>query len=246
MSDICSMMYSALNLRPYLQPSLHVDGAPYWFVAIGYFNVVLPSFLPSLSTHSYKYQVAKRNDDMGLDHDMGMQESDILHSTFWHRARLVKAQISRAAKHPLLVSRVREMAHFRAELACARAAKDDARVTRAWIVPSVPSKAASPDTVEREDASKPWKLPPAPSTALLGLSLLGNLDERYTQCYPALTLHTLTTGGRQRPGTLHVFGHTMGGRLWLSLGYDQNAFKEGVVEGWWEEVLKGVNEFLAV
>lgn len=34
------------------------------------------------------------------------------------------------------------------------------------------------------------------------------------------------------------------GKLWISLGYDSNGFESGVIEGWWKELLAGVDEFL--
>ncbi|KIO24779.1 hypothetical protein M407DRAFT_212016 [Tulasnella calospora MUT 4182] len=209
------MMYSALNLRPYLRPC----DLSYWFVSVGFFNVVLPSFLPS----------PKSREDERMD-------NDTLHSTFWHRARVAKAQSSRAAKHPMLVSRTHETAKVRSKRAQTFAAEDDAR-SQGIPVPSViPS--STPTVVEPSAA---------PSMALLGLSLLGNLDGIYThKTYPALQLHTLTTGSRQREGALLVFGYTFVGKLWLSLGYDVNGFKEGVVDAWWKEVLDGVKEFLIV
>ena len=86
---------------------------------------------------------------------------------------------------------------------------------------------------------------PHPSTALAGLSMLGNLDGIYTHAsYPSLKLHTLTTGSRQRSGALLLFGYTFCGKLWLSLGYDVNGFESGSVERWWEGVVSGVGEFL--
>lgn len=36
----------------------------------------------------------------------------------------------------------------------------------------------------------------------------------------------------------------MQGKLWISLGYDSNGFERGVIEGWWKELLAGVDEFL--
>ena len=72
-------MYSALNLRPYLAPS--PSNPSYWFLAIGYFNVVLPTFLPA--------DVAQ---------------------AFWHRARTAKVQSAAAAKSRMLVPRTRCMA----------------------------------------------------------------------------------------------------------------------------------------
>ncbi|THG96972.1 hypothetical protein EW145_g7685, partial [Phellinidium pouzarii] len=91
----------------------------------------------------------------------------------------------------------------------------------------------------------PWTLAPAPSTALVGLSMLGNLDGVYAHAtYPALALHTLTTGSRQRAGAVLLFGYTFCGRLWLSLGFDENGVERRVVGAWWEEVVRGVDEFL--
>ena len=42
--------------------------------------------------------------------------------------------------------------------------------------------------------------------------------------YSPLTLHTLTTGSRQRAGALLLFGYTFAGRLWVSLGWDGGTF----------------------
>lgn len=56
----------------------------------------------------------------------------------------------------------------------------------------------------------------------------------------------LTTGSRQRPSSLLLFAYTFAGKLWFSLGYDSNGFKEGVVENWWKELHLGVEEFLLV
>ena len=63
------MMYSALNLRPYLLTN-SISSDSYWYLAVGYFNVILPSFL--------------RSGDIS--------------STFWHRARAAKQQTAHAAK----------------------------------------------------------------------------------------------------------------------------------------------------
>ena len=41
------MMYTALNLRPYLKAEKALNDS-YWFLAISYFNVVLPTFIPRL------------------------------------------------------------------------------------------------------------------------------------------------------------------------------------------------------
>jgi len=43
-----------------------------------------------------------------------------------------------------------------------------------------------------------------------------------------------------------LFGYTFAGKMWVSLGWDVNAFEEGVVEKFWEEVEGVVKERLVV
>ena len=45
-------------------------------------------------------------------------------------------------------------------------------------------------------------------------------------------------------GGMLLFGYTFAGRLWLSLGYDEEGFEPETVKKWWEGVLNGINEFL--
>jgi len=37
---------------------------------------------------------------------------------------------------------------------------------------------------------------------------------------------------------------TCSGKLWMSLGYDQNGFEEGAIEGFWQEVQDVAREVL--
>lgn len=220
-SELPLMMYTALNIRPYLLPEATANRS-YWFTAIGYLNVVLPTFLPSSS------------------------DREAIRKTFWHRARSAKKQISQAAKHPLLVSRAHQMATLRGERARRWAREDDEKDAGIWTppTPAVTPK-ISQQRPETEVATKPWTLPPAPSTALIGLSMLGNLDSMYAHAdYPSLVLHTLTTGSRQRNGAALLFGYTFARKLWLSLGFDEEGFADGMMQRWWSEVLRGVDEFL--
>ena len=73
-------MYSALNMRRSLLADKHLNDS-YWFLAIGYFNVVLPTFLPT---------------------------SGDVTTTFWHRARSAKNQSAKAANNPFTISRSRK------------------------------------------------------------------------------------------------------------------------------------------
>ncbi|KAG8971144.1 hypothetical protein FRC05_011428 [Tulasnella sp. 425] len=211
-TDLPIMMYTALNLRPYLLPS----DSSYWISALGFFNIILPSFLPSTSFSGYK------------------PPWKALRSTFWHRARFAKAQSARAARHPMLATRVREMARQRSETAKALAVEDDAKEFGLPMPPPTPS--SSPTIAEK------FTPPPA---ALLGLSHHGDLDGIYIhKDYPSIQLHSLTGGTRIRPGGLLLFAHTFASKLTLTLEYDVNGFKDGMVEAWWKDLLGGLEEFL--
>ncbi|KAH6892847.1 hypothetical protein BKA70DRAFT_1119206 [Coprinopsis sp. MPI-PUGE-AT-0042] len=196
------LMYSALNLRPYLRANEELNSS-YCFLTIGHFNVVLPSFLP--------------------------KDSSKHTSTFWHRARSVKTQTAKVAKSPVFVPRCQLMAKERGLRARIWGMQDD----------GVECKLSMPKpTIFESDT-------PAPSKALIGISLLGNLDGIYKhQAFSSITLHTLTNGSRQRKGAMLLFGYTFAGKLWLSLGYDVNGFDDEVVQRFWQRVLAGVDELL--
>ena len=197
-------MYSAVNLRPYLQARpLHPS---YWFLSIGYFNVILPNFIPR-----------------------SLQPS----STFWHRARAAKEQSAKVAKAPMFVSRCRLTAEERVQRARMWAKEDDER-ERGTYKPPPPAPTSAQPTKPR-----------APSEALIGLSLLGNLDGTYKHAtFPAFKLHSLTTGSRQRAGGMLLFGYTFAGKFWVSLGYDENGLDKEVVETFWKNALQVMDEFL--
>ncbi|KAL1722196.1 hypothetical protein EV715DRAFT_248064 [Schizophyllum commune] len=199
--ELPMMMYSALNMRPYLLAEKALNES-YWFLAVGYFNVVLPSFLPA--------DAAK---------------------TFWLRARAAKAQSTRAAKSPMLVARARETARERGVRARQWAREDDG--------------VAAPPVAKPTPAPTANSSPKVPSTALIGLSLLGNLDGMYKHAtFGSVKMHTLTTGSRQRAGGMLLFGYTFAGKLWVSLGYDENGFEKETVQAYWRRVLEGIEEFL--
>jgi hypothetical protein len=198
------MMYSALNLRPYFAAKPVNDS--YWFLAIGYFNVILPTFIP---------------------------RSIDLSSVFWHRARVAQEQCTQAAKNRMIVSRSLLMAEERRQWARVWAKEDDERERGTFVPPPLPPPlVGAADTALR-----------TPSTTLLGLSLLGNLDGIYKHgTFPAIQVHTLTIGSR--PGDIVLFGYTFAGKLWVSLGYDVNACDKVMVGQFWENVLQTMDELL--
>jgi hypothetical protein len=157
------MVYSAMSVANHMQPSHpQLDSAAIF--ACSYFNVVLPSFFPSNAT--------------------GVQK------TFWHRARLSKQQSTRAALHPMLISRIREMARVRAQRAQVWAKEDDEKVAGVWTPPPPPPKSDEQLAKEKQKT---------PSVALMGLSSMGNLDKLYHHAeYPTLNLHGVTAATRLR------------------------------------------------
>ncbi|KAF7981093.1 hypothetical protein HWV62_34793 [Athelia sp. TMB] len=196
-AELPMLFYSALNMRPYVPTR-----DSYWFLAVGYFNVILPNFLPAGEA-----------------------------SAFWVRARSAKEQSIRAAKSPLLISRTRRTAVERAQRARVWAKEDDEKERGTFVPP--------PATGKSQPKGR------APSTALMGLSLLGNLDAMYKHTtFPKVELHTLTTGSRQRHGSLLLFGYTFAGKLWISLGYDENGLDKEMVEDFWQQCLRAVDDFL--
>ncbi|KAF5373111.1 hypothetical protein D9758_001718 [Tetrapyrgos nigripes] len=192
------MMYTAINLRPYLSPHA---ASTYWFLALTYFNIVLPSFLPQ----------------------------DNYNKVFWHRARSVKAQTRKAVVSPFLTARALEGARTRASRA-------------RGISVSVPGM----DVIENKSESSSEALTePAPSLALMGLSLIGNLDVTYArEEYPSIELLSVRTASRQKPGGLLLLEHTFGKKLWLQLFWDEKGFKEGQIEKFWECLQNTVHGFL--
>ncbi|GFZ52190.1 hypothetical protein JCM24511_09963 [Saitozyma sp. JCM 24511] len=89
--DLPILLYSALNIRPQLRPSKASDA----FLAISYFTVSIPAFLPLPSSRKGR---------------------------FWQRARSVRAQILRASTSQLLASRCLAMSDERQARALKRPA----------------------------------------------------------------------------------------------------------------------------
>ncbi|KAF9011776.1 hypothetical protein BDQ17DRAFT_1233401 [Cyathus striatus] len=142
---------------------------------------------------------------------------------FWNRVKSAKAQTRRTIQSQFLVSRSLHMANI--------------RVSRAQGNP-IP---VEPDVV----ITPPVSLPPAPSKALLGLSLIGNLDATYVRsAYPSFQLETVTTASRQKPSSLLLLEHTFGGQLWFHLCYDENGFEKGLIERFWQELQCAAREYM--
>jgi len=193
--DAC-VIYSAANLRSQLPRDPSLSPESYFHLAIGYFNISLPSLLPP-----------------------ALSETELL----WHRAQSVRRQMIKTTRSPFVVSRFKQEAAVRKERAVKWAKVDDGVVESRDEV-----KIAAPSTPKSAQS---------PSKALMGVSMLGNLDGMYKHAnFSALKLKSLMTGSRQRSGGLLLFSYTFQGQLWISLGYDVNGFEEGLIEEFWERL----------
>lgn len=216
-STVSSMMYSALNLRPYMTPLVKESHHSYWFLAIGYFNVVLPSFIPR---------------------DL---KDGRIQALLWERARSAKRQCDAAIKSPFAVFRTLLLANERKTRAIRRAGEDEKLEALNPWKQSVLSEGTVPEPVlELSNA--------APSQALIGLSLLGNLDGIYqhaTFVDSGIRLHDLTTGSRQRSGAMLLFAYTFVGKLCLSFGYDENGLEKNSIDRFWGDLVWEINKLSA-
>ena len=200
-----SMIYSAINLRPNMRAVSNERLSPF-HLAIGYFNIAIPSYIPR---------------DLSLP------------DLFWHRAAGVKAQMRKLIKSPMLVSRVLETANARRQRAVKWAKIDDEEAQEAALAKETsgsleyhPAEQNTPRPVSATAAYRArtgFNASPLASTiqaipvadqalskpsqrALLGVSILGNLDKMYDhRAYTPIRIHNLTTGSRQREGSVLLF-----------------------------------------
>ncbi|KAJ7154743.1 hypothetical protein C8R46DRAFT_1118285 [Mycena filopes] len=141
----------------------------------------------------------------------------------WLRARLAKAQMQQAVRSPLLPAR--------ALLSAAARARRSPTSPTAFVPPP-------------ENPELPGR--PAASAALLGISLIGDLDRTYvrTAYGPGVHLLSVATASRLKAGGLLLLGHSFRGRLVLQLCWDSMGFAEGEVERFWAALADAVPEFL--
>ncbi|KAM0793375.1 hypothetical protein ACM66B_000830 [Microbotryomycetes sp. NB124-2] len=221
------LFYSAMSIRSTLEAKKRqvLSSLPqdHFRIAISYYNIVLPSFFPKTA---------------GQD-------------VFWSRCHSVKQQTTRAVKSPFLQSRAIMTAVEREHRSIGFALEDELKAQQCPRPIGLGLEIHA--STQKTAAERPMTPPPppsktlekVPSTALMGLSMLGNLDGVYThKAYNGVQLDSLTTGSRQRPGALLLFAYTFAGKLWFSLGYDRNGFEQGTIEAFWTQFLKAADEFL--
>lgn len=215
--EVPMMMYTAVSLRPFFQKPLSHES--FLFLSVSYFNIILPSFIPSTSSPA---------------------------SIFWNRARWVRRQGESYIRSPLLPLRVQNMSRERGARA-KRFAKEDDDALLALRNPSNPAAPPNPTPAKLLPIPTPEQQRKPPSVALLGLSQMNNFDDIYVSAaYPAIDVSFVAGHTRKSPGGMLLFTHTFRGRLYLMFGWDAPAFPKGFVEGFWERVQSGVEEFMLV
>lgn len=207
------MIYTAVNLRPYLGTA--PVSASHAFTALGYLNIILPTFVPK----SEKSSTTPRRDEEV--------------AAFWHRARSTKAQKKKNVMSELLFGRTQAIFRERGRRAKAWAREDDGFVSRLPAPPTPPTPSSS------------TSLPPAPSAALLGLTLLGSLDAIFVpSSYPLIRIKRVICDTRKNKGGMLAFVWTLGGALTVQLTWDAKAFEHGDVETFWQHVGDVVRDIL--
>lgn len=217
------LLYSAMSIRSQLKSGQadRQTQKDHYKLAISYYNVILPSFLPSTASIS---------------------------ETFWARCHAIKAQTSSAVKSPFLKYRAILTALERETRSIGFAQEDERKNAKANLIGlglEIPKLVLKPSAaIEVKEAPKEVSKA-VPNKALMGVSMLGNLDAVYAhKTYQGIELESLTTGSRQRPGALLLFAYTFAGKLWLSLGFDRNGFEPGSIEAFWSELQLSANELL--
>jgi hypothetical protein len=244
------LMYSAINLQPAVTCAQHKldDGdrsadvtaaalppPSSAFVSLGYFSVILPGSLPP----SHRPDTPLASNDSPTSLTIANEEE----AAFWARAKSARSQGEDAVRHPDLLSRSLLMCEERAQRSIKFAMEDDGYVSRPSALTPPASTRSSPPTEPKVAQATtttadetPKKSPPA--AALIGLSLLGLVDPlfAFSAYAPHIRPSFIRIGTRKASGGVLLISYTFRKTLYLSLGWDEGAFEEGVVEAFWEEV----------
>ena len=231
------LLYTAINIRPRRPTQSSQQPLDDWvYPTLAYQNFVLPSFLPS-----------------------SPPEENI----FWYRAQCVKKQSRDYIRHALLSGRTLRSYEERCQRAIRFATEDDSAepslrnvawpVNRAPPAPSIParlvqgpSSAAITEELASSRQGPSPLLPKAPSIALMGLTLTGDLDRIYkhSKHYGEVIVESLRGSARQAPGGILIAGRTLNGRMTFSLLVDRSSFEEGVLRTFWDCCGRCVGEYM--
>ena len=172
---------------------------------------------------------------------------------FWNQAREARRQGEALMKHPNFLPRCVEHGKDRYTRAKAFARQDDIRLGLIPPSPSPPPPTPQqPSNSGNNTASSNPNPPPngavpgskPPSAALIGLSLIGDLDRVYKpHQFPSIKLLYSTSGTRKGPGAILVFTHTFAKRLYIHVGWDKEGFEEGLMEDFAEGLVACIREF---
>lgn len=264
MEKVPMMMYTAIDAGGMEEARL-MDGksreerkrlkADNIHLGLGYVNVVLPSFIPCSPSPS----------SSSVDeNEEGRRRDAFEEKIFWHRARRVRKHLTEYVKSPLAPSRAISIYKERMERAIRFAKEDDAEnpslrdvawdPSRTLDVNSCESPALEfvyPPTVAASDTTLPnttmptrtllsplpSDLPTPPSQALLGLSVIGSLDNLYAhETYPSLRILRAYSSNRSGKGQgMLIFSRTLHGLTSFSMRVDLAGFEGSTLNAFWEE-----------
>ncbi|KAF7295092.1 hypothetical protein MIND_01047500 [Mycena indigotica] len=145
--------------------------------------------------------------------------------SFWLRARNAQKQMRTHIKSPMFLPRAQILAVQRGKRAKMFAKMDDEGT------PIPPTNTTTSQT---------------PSVALMGISHLGDLCSSYhPSSYPAIQFVDSVGHSRKAPGGILLFTRiAAGNRFALMLEWDAAAFPAGLVDEFWANFLRGVDEFV--
>jgi hypothetical protein len=156
-------------------------------------------------------------------------------------------------KHPNFLPRCVEHGKDRYTRTKTFARQDDIRLGLILPSPSPSPTSQQPSRSGNNTApSNPNPPPPnvavpsskPPSAALIGLSLIGDLDRVYKpHQFPSIKLLYSTSGTRKGPGAILVFTHTFAKRLYIHVGWDKEGFEEGLMEYFAQGLVACIREF---
>lgn len=252
------LMYTAINLRPQIAALAKkgvLPNADPFYPALGYLNIILPSFIPTSSASSKSL-------------------AELEEAIFWYRAQNVKSQNSRYVRHPMLGSRVIGSYEERALRALRFAKEDDEAQPRlryvAWdqgrpipetlpptrapsslsvsvteSAPLPPQKAVMQELTSSRLGNSPL-MPKPPSAALMGFSLIGNIDAVYQKSkhYGPLLVERVRVSNRRAKGGMLATSRMLNGKMMIGLILDEGGFEGDVVKEFWDECIRCIKEYM--
>ncbi|KAF8323806.1 hypothetical protein DL93DRAFT_2104111 [Clavulina sp. PMI_390] len=154
------------------------------------------------------------------------RNSELEEAIFWHRARTVKRDTASFINHKLLGARVLSSYKDRVARAIRFAQEDDQAVAAAGH-------------------GLPPSLAPAPSAALIGLSLIGDLDKLYRRAeYGPIQLLDCIPTYRKNKGGILVYCRSFLECMTVGLILDVGGLEKDLLDEFWKQFQRCIREYV--